>query len=73
MVALTILLTLVIQIDSPYYISFRDVIVALTAVIIFLFAVLLLIGIYDTARQIERFDAYKLEFETRWGSVDSSE
>ncbi len=73
MVALTILLTLVVRIGSLYSISDGDVVVALTAVIIFLFAVILLIGIYETARQIERFDAYKLEFETRWGSVDSSE
>jgi hypothetical protein len=72
-VALAILSTLAVQVGSISSISSGDLIVGLTAVIIFLFAVVLLFGIYETARQIERFDAYKLEFETRWGSVDSSE
>ena len=49
------------------------VIIAIRAVISFLFALLFLAAIYDTARQIERFDAYITEFETRWGSVDTSE
>jgi hypothetical protein len=32
---------------------------------------LLLIGIYETARHIERFDDYKTEIEQRWGPIDS--
>jgi hypothetical protein len=31
---------------------------------------LLLFGIYETARQIERFDDYKTEIEQRWGPID---
>jgi hypothetical protein len=33
-------------------------------------SVILLATIYETARQIERFDDYKAEFEQRWGSSD---
>jgi hypothetical protein len=73
MIALTLSVILVNQIYLLYSISSGGVIVALLAAIFFLMSILLLIGIYETARQIERFDAYKVEFETRWGSVDSSE
>ena len=33
-------------------------------------SLILLAAIYETARQIERFDDYKAEFEQRWGSTD---
>jgi uncharacterized membrane protein len=42
-------------------------IVFLLALIAALMTVALLAGIYETARQIERFDDYKAEFEKRWG------
>jgi hypothetical protein len=73
MLALTLWLTLALQIRSLPSTSFGDVIVGLLGLIAFLMATLLLIGIFETARQIDRFDSYKVEFETRWGSVDSSE
>jgi hypothetical protein len=73
MTASTLLLIIAIQNGGLYPISFGYVLVALMAVLVLLFAALLLALIYDTARQIERFDAYKLEFEKRWGSVHSSE
>ena len=73
MLALTLWLTLALQISSLPSISFGDVIVGLLGLLVFLMATLLLTGIFETARQIDRFDAYKVEFETRWGSVDSSE
>lgn len=45
-----------------------------TRIILFLFAVLVAIlsficfaGIYETARQIERFDEYEAEFKKKWG------
>jgi hypothetical protein len=31
---------------------------------------LLLSGIYETARQLERFDDYRKEFENRWGPIE---
>jgi hypothetical protein len=30
-------------------------------------------GIYETARQIERFDDYEAEFEARWGSINEEQ
>jgi hypothetical protein len=42
----------------------------LLAVVGTLVAVILLEGIYETARQLERFNDYKAEFEARWGAVD---
>jgi hypothetical protein len=32
----------------------------------------LLSGIYETARQIERYDDYKKELEERWGPIDEA-
>ena len=45
----------------------------LLAVMASLIALLLLIGIYDTARKIERFDDYKEEVEKLWGIIDEEE
>jgi hypothetical protein len=36
-----------------------------------LIAIILLAGIYETDRQITRFDDYKTEFEQRWGPIDN--
>ena len=36
-------------------------------------AVLLLTGIYETARHLERFDDYKKEFEERWGPLSEND
>jgi hypothetical protein len=45
-------------------------IVAALAALAMAFSLILLAAIYDTSRQIERFDDYKKEFEHRWGPVD---
>jgi uncharacterized membrane protein (DUF485 family) len=37
----------------------------------FVIAAVLLTSIYETSRQLERFDDYKAEFEQRWGPVDT--
>jgi hypothetical protein len=47
--------------------------VAIVATLVVVLAVVFPMAIYDTAIKIERFDAYKLEFEKRWGSVDDAE
>ena len=54
--------------DIP--IGIDDAVVLLIATVAVLVAVLLLAGIYETARQLERFDDYKKEFEQRWGPID---
>jgi hypothetical protein len=41
----------------------------LIALLLALLAVGFLAGIYETARQLERFDDYKKEFEERWGPL----
>jgi amino acid permease len=42
----------------------------MVAFLFWMVSVLLLIGIYETARQLERFYDYKKEFEERWGPID---
>jgi hypothetical protein len=54
-------------------ISIEYLIVAFLAIIAVLFAFVFLIAIYETARQIERFDDYKAEFEKRWGPIDDED
>ncbi len=43
---------------------------SLTAAMAFLLMIILLAAIYENARQIERFDDYKAEFEKRWGTIE---
>jgi uncharacterized membrane protein YhaH (DUF805 family) len=69
-VASTLLLIISIQ-NHEYPISIEYGMVALCAVIVILLAIILLSSLYETARQLERFEDYKAEFEKRWGAVDS--
>jgi hypothetical protein len=55
--------------DIP--IEIGDAIILILATGFVLLAALLLTGIYETARQLERFDDYKKEFEARWGPIDA--
>src|SRR5262245_60568285 len=48
-------------------------ILLLVAFILAMFAVACVAGIYETARQLERFDDYKKEFEERWGPLSDHE
>jgi len=45
-------------------------VILILATLAFLIAALSAIAIYNTARQIERFDDYKAEVEARWGPID---
>lgn len=45
----------------------------LVGLILAMLAVASLAGIYETARQIERFDDYKKEFEERWGPFSADD
>jgi hypothetical protein len=45
----------------------------LVALILAMLAVASLAGIYETARQLERFDDYKREFEERWGPLNEDD
>lgn len=40
------------------------------AIILVMMSVAFFAGIYETARQLERFDDYKKEFEQRWGPLE---
>jgi len=54
--------------------SFDWVLISLLiAFILALFAVACVAGIYETARQLERFDDYKSEFEQRWGPLSEGD
>jgi Mg2+/citrate symporter len=44
---------------------------SLTAFALSMLSALFLVSIYETARQLERFDDYKKEFEQRWGPIDN--
>jgi hypothetical protein len=70
-VASTLVLITVVQKELPLAIPLTiPVVLAATASLV---ALLLLIGIYETARQIERFDDYKEEVEKRWGPFDEEQ
>jgi hypothetical protein len=56
--------------DIP--VGIDDAVILLLATGAILVSVLLLAGIYETARQLERFDEYKKEFEERWGPIDDT-
>jgi hypothetical protein len=71
--ASTLFVIFSIQSGNVYPISPEYGAVVLVATLAVCLAVILLAVIYDTARKIEQFDAYKIEFEKRWGSTDSSE
>jgi multidrug transporter EmrE-like cation transporter len=70
--ASTMILIISIQVHE-YPISVEYAIVAALAVVAIASSLILLAAIYETARQIERFDDYKAEFERRWGSVDDEQ
>lgn len=54
--------------------SFEPAMILLLIAFIFtLFAVACVAGIYETARQLERFDDYKREFEQRWGPLSEGD
>jgi biopolymer transport protein ExbB/TolQ len=67
--ASTLILITVFQNEFPLAIPFA--VFVLLAALASLVMLLLLTGIYETARQIERFDDYKAEFEQRWGPIDN--
>jgi hypothetical protein len=37
-----------------------------------LFAVALMMAVYETSRQLARFDEYKAELEQKWGAIDET-
>ena len=59
-------LILVIALQNTFPLAILVILAALAALV----TSLLLIGIYETARQLERFDDYKKEFVERWGPID---
>jgi hypothetical protein len=62
---------IVVSIISP---SFENAVLSLgLACVIALMSVAFLAGIYETARQLERFDDYKKEFEERWGPLNEND
>jgi hypothetical protein len=67
----TLILIVVFQNEFPLFFPFA--ILVLIAAIAALVMMLFLTAIYETARQIERFDEYKAELEQRWGSIDEGQ
>ena len=61
-------IVIAVLVSSPMF----DVtmILLFTAFVIAILSAVFLVGIYETARQLERFDDYKKEFEQRWGPID---
>lgn len=68
-IASTLILITVFQNEFPLAIPFA--VLVLLAAVASLVMLLLLTGIYETARQIERFDDYQAEVEKRWGPIDN--
>jgi hypothetical protein len=63
-------LILIAFIQQGFSIELR-MILLLFALIAVMVVLILFGGLYETARQVERFDDYKVEFEKRWGTIDS--
>ncbi len=68
-IASNLSLTIIIVKDFPP--AFPIAIPAIIALLAIMTMLLCLATIYETARQLERFDGYKTEFEARWGYVDT--
>jgi hypothetical protein len=66
-IATTLILSLVIQQNVSFEIR---MVLSMLALIAVLMTVVCLASIYEHARQIERFDDYKAEFEKRWGPTE---
>jgi hypothetical protein len=69
-IASTLFIIILTQNGGQYPFTIGYIVVALVAVLAILMAAGLLATISETARQIERFDDYKAEFEKGWGSLD---
>jgi hypothetical protein len=48
-------------------------ILLLIAVASFVIAMLLMAVLYDTERKLEKFDAYKAEFDKQWGAIEEKD
>jgi hypothetical protein len=68
--SMLLLMTSIHSYEFP--ISVEYAIVLLLAIIAILFVLIFLSSIYETSRQLARFDDYKAEFEKRWGSTDEA-
>jgi hypothetical protein len=71
-----IIVVLIVSPDfpSPVLLGFPYTVLALLiAFVCSMMSIALLAGIYETARQLERFDDYKKEFEERWGPFDEKD
>lgn len=66
-VILIVLIKPNMKISSPDPLA---VVLIASAFVFALFAVLLMVGLYETSRQLDRFDAYKAELEQQWGPID---
>jgi membrane protein DedA with SNARE-associated domain len=67
--ASTLILIISIQVHE-YPVPIEYGFVAVLAALAMSLTLILLAGIYETGRRIERFDDYKKEFEERWGPID---
>jgi cation transport ATPase len=65
-IACTILIVFVLV--EPEF--FEAVLYLLVAFLFSIWSVLLLLVVHETARQLDRFQDYKKEFEERWGPLD---
>jgi len=55
---------------DKYAVSIEYLLVVMIGAFAVTIEAVLLGGIYETARQLERFDDYKREFEKQWGPID---
>jgi hypothetical protein len=65
---------LVVMTNGDFDILLRpaDAFLFLLAFTFALFAVVLMMAIYETSRQLARFDDYKAELERKWGTIDET-
>ncbi len=66
-----IILIVIINPDIQYIaVPGPSAILVILAIVFAFFAVIFMLSLYETSRQLERFDEYKADLERQWGPMD---
>jgi hypothetical protein len=68
----SIIVIVLIKPDTQIPVSPPTLLIFFLAIAGALLAVLMMLGIYETSRHLDRFDAYKAELEQQWAPIDET-
>ena len=69
--SISIILSALIDLDRSIVLISPSLILLLLASLFAVLAVVFMSALYETSRQLDRFDDYKTEFEKQWGPIDT--